>query len=142
MGAIESLRIWGKTILDVYKPVLVDKTNIKGVHVFLNPAIMVDNGAWAIAAAWEFVESLDDRFLYTEIQVLNPTAAAITFSIAIHDIEAAPADSDKWLADDVSLCAGCMWQWQGRKSNIGNKFYIIGSTTGLVLRAAAEEVPV
>jgi hypothetical protein len=142
MGAIESLRIWGKTILDVYKPVLVDKTNIKGMHTFHRPAIMVDNGAWAITDAWVFVESLDDRFLYTEIQVLNPTAGDINFSIAIHEIEAEPDSTNLWLADEVVLGSRCMWQWQGRKSNIGNFFYVKGSASGLVLRAAAEEVPV
>ena len=140
--AIDSLRIWGKTIDDEYLVVLADKTNIKGIHIFNRPAIMVDNGAWAISNAWEFVESLDDRFLITEIQILNPTAGALTFSLAVHDEEAAPGEWDKWLADNVEVGAYCMWQWQGRRSNIGNFFYVIGSAAGLVLRACAEEVPV
>ena len=141
MDLIE-LRAWGKTITALYKVFLVDYNNVKGLHVFLKPAIMIDNGAWPIASGWAFAEILDDNFLLTEIQVLNPTAGAIVFSIAIHDVEVAPADSDKWLAHDVSLGAGCAWIWKGRKSNTDNFFYIEGGAEGLILRATGEEVPV
>ena len=84
---------------------------------------------------------MDDRFLYTEIQVLNPTGGAITFSLGIVDTPGAPADSEKWLADDVSLGAGCAWIWKGRKSNVGEYIYAIGSANGLIFRGTGEEIP-
>jgi len=137
-----NLRLWGQKLSGAYQYLLADNNDIKGLHVFLRPPVMVDNGPWAITESWAEVASLDDRFVLTELQILNPSGGAITFSLAFVELGEDYASGDEILATDVELAGGSVWEWQGRKSKIGNPLYAIADDTGLVLRAVAEEVPV
>ena len=137
---LKLVQLWGKNLLGVWKKVMQYEYRLggKGLNVYVQPPKMVHANV-SLSTDWEWLEILESEADIVEMQVLNPTAGAITFSLALMDVEyGSPVDADRFMAKDVSLGAGCVWQWQGVMSSYEIYIYGVASASGLVVRAAQE----
>ena len=135
------LRIWGQAISGAWKEMLTHGTypSGDGLHVFVQPRGM-DSGAYEIPTSWSWAETIGDTTVITELQVLNPTDFAISFSLALLEVEDGTPDAgDYFLAKDLSLGAYGLWQFQGRIPFLERFIFAKASSSGLVMQAAGEE---
>ena len=136
---LKLVQLWGKNLAGAWKKVLQYEYQLggKGLNVYVQPSKMAHANV-NLGTSWEWLEILETEADIVEMQVLNPTAGAITFSLALLSAEGAPADADRFLAKDLSLGAGGVWQWQGVMSSYDIYIYGVASVSGLVMRAAQE----
>jgi P pilus assembly chaperone PapD len=137
---IRDLVLWGKTKLnELIRITGTSWSGGNGLSVFIQPRkLSAENGSIPTSWGWADAGSDDTSFL-TEIQVLNPTASAITFSLAWVDAEdAEPDDTNIFLAKDVELPSKGVWQWQGKMS--AEERYLFGNAdaAGLVVWGCGE----
>ncbi|MEJ2304959.1 MAG: hypothetical protein P8Y14_25845 [Anaerolineales bacterium] len=79
-------------------------------------------------------------WLLKHLEVGNPTAAAITFRMALMTVaDGTPGTSNAFLAWDTLVPAGEVWTWQGEIPLSGRYFYAKAAAPGLTLYLGAQQ---
>jgi hypothetical protein len=141
MAQLRDLILWGKTLLNQVVRIEGNQSwpGSDGLAVFIQPGDLHAQEE-NMPTDWGWVECgpQDSSFLY-ELQVLNPTDAAITFSLArTEEEDGVPAATEAFLAKDVELPSKGVWQFQGKISR--SDIYLVGkaSAEGLVVWGCGE----
>jgi hypothetical protein len=79
--------------------------------------------------------------LLRKLEILNPTAGALTFELALMNATTGTPTSVKaFLAWDTSIDAKSVWSWEGEVPLIGKWIHAKASGSGLVMFVMAEEL--
>lgn len=79
--------------------------------------------------------------LLRKVEILNPTAGAITVQLALMNATTGTPTSVKaFLAWDTSIDAKSVWSWEGEVPLIGKWIHAKAGASGLVLFVMAEEI--
>jgi hypothetical protein len=79
-------------------------------------------------------------WLLKRLEVGNPTAAAITFRMALMTVaDGTPATSNSFLAWDTPVAAGEAWTWKGEVPLSGRYFYAKSAAPGLTLYIGSQQ---
>jgi len=79
--------------------------------------------------------------LLRRLEVLNPTAGALTFQLALMTATTGtPTAAKAFLAWDTSVASKEVWSWTGEVPLIGRWIHAKASGSGLVLFVVAEEI--
>ncbi len=91
--------------------------------------------------AYKYGAQAASPMLLRRLEVLNPTAGALTFQLALMTATTGtPTTSKAFLAWDTSVGAADLWSWEGEIPLIGRWIHAKASGSGLVLLVVAEEI--